>query len=179
MGEKCMSTPRVTIHRHPENSQLGMRFVHNWLGKRPYTLCRSGRGIGDLQLCYSPLGPLQFKNLEKNPFKQGQTNFKHSWPCPRARRRPTQRSRWTRTPRPALARWSMRHGPPLRTAIPALSPVATRHARMGGVAPTMPLGQPRVDVRTARRTPMLRWRTDTANQRGEWMGADKNSSRRR
>jgi hypothetical protein len=66
---------------------------------------------------------------------------------------PASRSRRTRTPRPALARWSMRRGPPLRTVIRALSPVATRHARTGGVAPTAPLGQPRA---TARRAPMLR-----------------------
>jgi hypothetical protein len=49
----------------------------------------------------------------------------------------------------------MRRGPPLRTAIPALSLVATRHERTGGVAPTMPLGQPRAAVRSARRAPML------------------------
>jgi hypothetical protein len=91
MGEKCRSTPQVTIHRRPENSQLGMRFVHNWLRKRPYTLCRSCRGIGDLQLWYSPLGPLQFKNLEKNPSKQGQmilnwTNRAHARDAVAARR---------------------------------------------------------------------------------------------
>jgi hypothetical protein len=33
MREKGKSTPRVTIHRRPENSQLGMRIVHNWLRK--------------------------------------------------------------------------------------------------------------------------------------------------
>jgi hypothetical protein len=76
---------------------------------------------------------------------------------PRRRRAsPASRSYRTRTPRPALARWSMRRGPPLRTAIRALSPVATRHARMGGVAPTAPLGQPRAAVRTPRRAPMMR-----------------------
>jgi hypothetical protein len=50
----------------------------------------------------------------------------------------------------------MRRGPPLRTAISALSPVAMRHARTGGIAPTTPLGQPRAAVRTARRAPMPR-----------------------
>jgi hypothetical protein len=50
----------------------------------------------------------------------------------------------------------MRRGPHLRTTIPALSPIATRHARTGGVAPTMPLGQPSAVVRTARHAPMLR-----------------------
>jgi hypothetical protein len=70
--------------------------------------------------------------------------------------RPAPWSRWTRTLRPASVFRSMRRGPPLRTTIPALSLVATRHARTGGVAPTMPLDQPRTVVRTARRAPMLR-----------------------
>jgi hypothetical protein len=52
MHEKAWSTPRVTIHRRPENSQLGMRFVHNWLRKTPYALCGSCRGMEDLQLSY-------------------------------------------------------------------------------------------------------------------------------
>jgi hypothetical protein len=64
IGEKCKSTPRITIHRHPENSQLGIQIVHKWLRKRPYAFYESCRGLGDLQLCYSPLGPLLFKNLE-------------------------------------------------------------------------------------------------------------------
>jgi hypothetical protein len=64
MCEKFKSTPQVTIHRRPENSQLGMRFVNSWLRKTLYGFCRSCRGLIDLQLCYSPLGPLLFKNLE-------------------------------------------------------------------------------------------------------------------
>jgi hypothetical protein len=71
MGEKLKSMPRVTIHRRPENSQLGMRFMHNWLRKRPYALCESCRGSGDLQLCYSLLGPLLFNFLEFWSIKQG------------------------------------------------------------------------------------------------------------
>jgi hypothetical protein len=102
--------------------------------------------------------------LEKNLFKQGQKNLNgadrtHARDVARdagVAHRPAPRSRWTRTLRPDLARWSMRRGPPLRTAIPALSPVATRHASTGGAAPTMSLGQPRAAVRTARRAPMLR-----------------------
>jgi hypothetical protein len=35
MGEKCRSTPQVTIHRRPENSKLCLRFVLNWLEKDP------------------------------------------------------------------------------------------------------------------------------------------------
>jgi hypothetical protein len=45
MGEKLKSTLEVTIHRRPENSQLGMRFVQKWLRKTPYALCRSCRGV--------------------------------------------------------------------------------------------------------------------------------------
>jgi hypothetical protein len=48
----------------PKNSQLGIQIVHKWLRKRPYAFHESCRGLGDLQLCYSPLGPLLFKNLE-------------------------------------------------------------------------------------------------------------------
>jgi hypothetical protein len=64
MGEKLKSTLLVTVHRRPENSQLGIKFVHKWLRKRPYALYQSCRGIGDLQLCYSLLGSLLLKNLE-------------------------------------------------------------------------------------------------------------------
>jgi hypothetical protein len=39
MREKAWSTLAVTVHRRPENSQVGMQFVHNRLRKRPYALC--------------------------------------------------------------------------------------------------------------------------------------------
>jgi hypothetical protein len=55
MREKAWSTPKVTVHRRPENSQIGMQFVHNWLRKSPYALCKSRRGMLDLQLSYSNL----------------------------------------------------------------------------------------------------------------------------
>jgi hypothetical protein len=58
MREKAWSTLVVTVHRRPENCQLGMQFVHNWLRKRPYALCKSCRGILDLQLSYLHLGAL-------------------------------------------------------------------------------------------------------------------------
>jgi hypothetical protein len=45
--------------------------VHNWLRKSPYALCESCRGSGDLQLCYSLLGPLLFNFLEICSVKQG------------------------------------------------------------------------------------------------------------
>jgi hypothetical protein len=64
MGEKLKSTLEVTIHRRPENSQLGIQFVQKWLRKGPYALCESDRGLGDLQLCLLHLGALQLKFFE-------------------------------------------------------------------------------------------------------------------
>jgi hypothetical protein len=66
MREKPWSTLVVTVHRRPENSQVGMHFVHNWLRKRTYALCKSCRGSRDLQLSYYSLGPLMCQNCEKN-----------------------------------------------------------------------------------------------------------------
>jgi hypothetical protein len=71
MGEKLKSTLLVTIHRRPENSQLGIQFVQKRLRKRPYALCESCRGPRDLQLCYSLLGPHLFNFLEICSVKQG------------------------------------------------------------------------------------------------------------
>jgi hypothetical protein len=86
MGEKCRSTPRVTIHKRPESSKLCLQIVHNRLRKRPYTLCKSCRGSKDLQLWYSSVCPLQFNFLEKNRVKACQ--FEPFWPWrSRARRR--------------------------------------------------------------------------------------------
>jgi hypothetical protein len=93
MGEKLKSTLLVTIHRRPENSQLGIQFVQKWLRKRPYALCKSNRGLGDLQLCYSLIGPLLFKIFEKNSFKQGQAKFKSGQPRPHVRRQARRRRR--------------------------------------------------------------------------------------
>jgi hypothetical protein len=63
-GEKCKSTPRVTIHRRPEISDLGMQIVQKRWRERPYALSKSCRGMQDLQLSYYPLGPLLLKNFE-------------------------------------------------------------------------------------------------------------------
>jgi hypothetical protein len=71
MHEKAWSTLVVTVHRRPENSQVGMHFVQNWLRKRPYALCKSCKGILNLQLSYSNLGALQFNFLEKTAVEQG------------------------------------------------------------------------------------------------------------
>jgi hypothetical protein len=75
IGEKCKSTPVGTIHWSREFLHLGIKFVHKWLRKRPYALCKSCRGLIGLQLFYLSLGPLQFKNLEKNCCKPSQTKF--------------------------------------------------------------------------------------------------------
>jgi hypothetical protein len=69
IGEKGRSTLPGTIHLRPEISELGTQIVQKMVEKRPHTLCRSCRGLRDLQLLYLPLGPLHFKNLEKNLFK--------------------------------------------------------------------------------------------------------------
>jgi hypothetical protein len=69
MREKSWSMPRVTIHQRLEICHLGMHFVHKWLRKTPYALCRSCRGMLDLQLSYSNLGALQFNFLEKTTVK--------------------------------------------------------------------------------------------------------------
>jgi hypothetical protein len=52
VGERFKSTPVGTIHGSREFLHLGIQFVQEWLRKRLYTLCESGRGLGDLQLCY-------------------------------------------------------------------------------------------------------------------------------
>jgi hypothetical protein len=52
IGENLKSTPVGTIHWSREILHLGIQFVKKWLRKRLYPLCESGRGLGDLQLCY-------------------------------------------------------------------------------------------------------------------------------
>jgi hypothetical protein len=52
-----------------------MQFVHIWSRKRPYALCKSCRGMLDLQLSYSNFWALQFKYLEKNLVKEGQVEL--------------------------------------------------------------------------------------------------------
>jgi hypothetical protein len=132
MRVKDWSTPRVTIHRHLEICHLGMQFVHNWLRKRTYALCKSCRGMLDLQLSYSNFCALQFKFLEKNPGQSRQAELVLTLGAPE--RRPRRRSRvgrapahWARTPRSVSDRQSARRGTPLRrTAFLPHSPGATR-----------------------------------------------------
>jgi hypothetical protein len=88
MREKAWSTLVVTVHRRLENSQVGMHFVHNWLRKRPYAVCKSCRGSRDLQLRYRSLWVLQFEFLEKLLVKVGQSElFWHQRSRARAERR--------------------------------------------------------------------------------------------
>jgi hypothetical protein len=70
MGEKPWSIQFSTIHRRHKNFQVGMPFVHNSLRKNLYDLCRSCRGLFDLQLSYLSLGPLQLRNFEKNSVEE-------------------------------------------------------------------------------------------------------------
>jgi hypothetical protein len=102
----------------PRNSASWHEIMHKWLRKTPYALCKSCRGMGDLQLSYSSLGPLLFQNLEKITFEQGQIKFKIESPVPHARRRPRRvvpvhvgrrRTSPYRTPRPARVRWTERN----------------------------------------------------------------------
>jgi hypothetical protein len=133
MGEKCRSTPRVTIHKRPENNKLCLQIVHNRLRKRPYALCKSCRGSRDLQLWYSSFSPLQFNFLEKNKVKACQ--FELFWPWPsRARAGVTRRRAVLLGPHAEAA-----FGPSVRapgdphapTDLLALSSCATCRARKG------------------------------------------------
>jgi hypothetical protein len=51
IGQNFKSMPEGTIHWSREILYLGIQIVQKWLRKRLYTLCESGRGLGDLQLC--------------------------------------------------------------------------------------------------------------------------------
>jgi hypothetical protein len=135
--EKAWSMLVVTIHRRPENNNLGMQFVQKRWRKGPYALCKSCRGSRDRQLWYSNVCPLQFNFLEKNSVKCASLScfLLLALQSTRPRRRRVASApcrRWARMPRPANARWSMRSGTlPRRTAIPAISPCPTRRARIG------------------------------------------------
>jgi hypothetical protein len=122
----------VTIHQRPKNCQLGMQFVHNWLRKRPYALCKSCRGSKDLQLWYSNVCPLHFNFLEKNSVKVCQSKLFLVPGAPE--RAPSSRVAaprfcWARTPRPALVRRSARRGTISRQSTFRPSPLVPRAAR--------------------------------------------------
>jgi hypothetical protein len=132
MGEKCRSTPQVTIHWRQEICHLGMQFVHKWLRKKPYVLCESCRGSGDLQLCYSLPGPLLFNFLEFWSVKQGYLN---TFLAPSAPERAARRRAPGRVPPPQTPPWA-RHG--------RRGPTGTTPARVGALdgAPTVSLSHP-------------------------------------
>jgi hypothetical protein len=71
MCEKCRLTPVGTVHWSREFLHLGIQFVHQWLKKGPMPFYESCRAMQDLQLWYSKVCLLQFKNFEKNPPELG------------------------------------------------------------------------------------------------------------
>jgi hypothetical protein len=137
MRVKDWSTPRVTIHRHLEICHLGMQFVHNWLRKRTYALCKSCRGMLDLQLSYSNFCALQFKFLEKNPGQSRQAELVLTLGAPE--RRPRRRSR----PGPLGPHTKVGLGPSVSAPWDPLAshrlppPLPGRHARRGHAVPTL------------------------------------------
>jgi hypothetical protein len=140
---KPWSTQHDTIHRCHEKCQVGMPFVHNLLAKTPKCLCKSCRRPADLQLLYSHLGALMLRNFEKTRLKNVKT--KHSTIHQSSTLQSAARRTWHVCRRREPVPWAQhRHRGPhgchtadawesggAPTAIPALSPCVTRHARMG------------------------------------------------
>jgi hypothetical protein len=134
MCEKCRSTPVGTIHWSREFLHLGIQFVHQWLRKRPYAFYESCRAMQDLQLWYSKVCLLQFKNFEKNPPELGYPELCGAGTRGSAGMRdvalgpvssPAVRRR-TRTPRPASTHRSVRSGTTPANRHPR--PLPSRHA---------------------------------------------------
>jgi hypothetical protein len=133
MREKAWSMLVVTIHKRLENLHLGMQFVQKWLRKTPYALCKSCRGMLDLQLSYSNLGALQFNFLEKSAVKHGNPKI---FPCRNALlRNVARRQAPDRAPAPlaGLRRRGLLPfagpravGPPVPNCLPG--PLPLRHA---------------------------------------------------
>jgi hypothetical protein len=48
----------VPVHQRREKRQVGMQILPNPLSKTPINLCKYGRGILDLHLCYSVEGTI-------------------------------------------------------------------------------------------------------------------------
>jgi hypothetical protein len=97
-----------------------MQFVHNWLIKSPYALCKSCRGMPDLQLSYSNFCALQFKFLEKNPGQSRQAELDLTLGTPE--QRPRRRSRLGRVPAPLGPHAEAGLGLPVRTLWDPLAP---------------------------------------------------------
>jgi hypothetical protein len=77
--------------------------VHKWLRKRPYALCECCRGSGDLQFCYSLLGPLLFNFLKFWSVKQ---SYLKTFLAPGAPERATLRRAPGRVPPPQTPPWA-------------------------------------------------------------------------
>jgi hypothetical protein len=75
MREKARSKPKVTVHRRTEICHLGMQFVHNQLRKRPYALCKSRRGVLDLQFPIQIFMHYSSNFWRKIPVKAGRLNW--------------------------------------------------------------------------------------------------------
>jgi hypothetical protein len=142
MREKAWSKLLDTVHWRPENSHLGIQIVHNWLRKSSYALCESCKGSGDLQLCYSLLGPLLFNFLEICSVKQGHLEKFRAPGVPDRRATSSARSCTvaaavptvgpTRTPRPHGLHAACAGRLDGASAAPPCHPVrATRRARLG------------------------------------------------
>jgi hypothetical protein len=111
-----------------------MQFVHNWLRKKPYTLCKSCRVSRDLQLWYSNICPLQFNFLEKSSVKVCQSKLFLAPGAPKRASAPASRVAaprfcWARTSRPALVCRSARRGTLSRQPTFQPSPLVPRAAR--------------------------------------------------
>jgi hypothetical protein len=144
-----------------------MQFVHNWLIKRPYALCKSCRGMPDLQISYSNFCALQFKFLEKNPCQSRHAELDLTLGTPE--RHPRRRSRVDRAPAPLGPHAEAGLGPPVCApwdprpcAAPPSSPLTLPHASRAHqpVAPTTPSAQWRrcrtPSVRTSMSCPVPR-----------------------
>jgi hypothetical protein len=112
-----------------------MQFVHNWLRKRPYALCKSCTWMLDLEHSYSNFYALQFKFLEKNPGRSRRAELVstlalQSGAHAGVRASTAPRPRWARTPRPASVLQTARRGTPPCAAPPSSpTPLVPRAAR--------------------------------------------------
>jgi hypothetical protein len=118
MREKAWSTPRVTIHQRPEICHLGMHFVHKWVRKRSYALCKSCRGIRSTTFLFTSWRT----SVQLFGVTLGQTglleNFRGHWAL---RNAPTLRA----------ARAAVPLGPDAEAGLPRREPGAEFHTTSG------------------------------------------------
>jgi hypothetical protein len=86
MGETLRSTLKATVLGCQENPQVVQQFMLNLLTKTYISLCKSCRGMLDLQLCYSSCVAGWLRKLEKVVLKKAKPNSYHGVRAPRARR---------------------------------------------------------------------------------------------